>query len=218
MKEADDQSWRIRLLFERVAEGQADEKDLELLCCDDTQSDRRPPLKAHHTHQTSTTTQKLRCKLSTTPCANTSQRTKRTRQLQTPAPNAHLITKITIPTCQRAPCNPLAFTRATIAARITRDHARNRPPRQTGSPTSVHAASRPPNPASANSHNRPERPVRPTDRRAWARNGANHCASEPEPRPTINWLAVPTAHLPLRHERRLRPQRHTHSPCRCESL
>jgi hypothetical protein len=35
-----------------------------MLCCDDTQSDRRhPPLKAHHTHQTSTTTQKLRCKL-----------------------------------------------------------------------------------------------------------------------------------------------------------
>jgi len=161
---------------------------------------------------------KLRCKLYTTPFANTSQPTKRTRRLQTPAPNAHLITKITIPTCQRAPCNPLAFTRATIAARITRDHARNRPPRQTGNPTSVHAASRPPNPASANSHNRPERPVRSTDRRAFACNGASHCASKPDPRPTINWLAVPTANLPLRHERRLRPQRHTHSPCRCESL
>ena len=37
--------------------------EIEMLCCDDTQSDRRPPLKAHHTHQTSTTTQKLRCKL-----------------------------------------------------------------------------------------------------------------------------------------------------------
>jgi hypothetical protein len=73
----------------------------EMLCCDDTQSDRRPPLKAHHTHQTSTTTQQLRCKLSTTPCANTSRRAKRNPRLRTPSPNLRLITEITVSTCQR---------------------------------------------------------------------------------------------------------------------
>ena len=52
---------------------------------------------------------------------------------------------------------------------------------------------------------------------AWARNGANHGASEPGPRPTriptINWLAVPTTNPPVCHESGNR-----HSPCRCESL
>jgi probable HAF family extracellular repeat protein len=73
-----------------------------LLCCNDTQSDyRHPLLKAHHTHQTRTTTKKLRCKLYTTPFANTSRRAKRNPRLRTPSPNLRLITEITVSTFQR---------------------------------------------------------------------------------------------------------------------
>jgi hypothetical protein len=73
-----------------------------MLCCNDTQSDyRHPLLKAHHTHQTRTTTKKLRCKLYTTPFANTSRRAKRNPRLRTPSPNLRLITEITVSTFQR---------------------------------------------------------------------------------------------------------------------
>jgi len=76
--------------------------DAGMLCCNDTQSDyRRPPLKLHHTHQTHTTTKKLRCKLYTTPFANTSRRAKRNFRLRTPSPNLRLITEITVSTFQR---------------------------------------------------------------------------------------------------------------------
>jgi RHS repeat-associated protein len=76
--------------------------ELLMLCCNDTQSDyRHPLLKAHHTHQTRTTTKKLRCKLYTTPFANTSRRAKRNPRLRTPSPNLRLITEITVSTFQR---------------------------------------------------------------------------------------------------------------------
>jgi hypothetical protein len=44
---------------------------------------------------------KLRCKLYTTPFANTSRRAKRNPRLRTPSPNLRLITEITVSTFQR---------------------------------------------------------------------------------------------------------------------
>ena len=83
------------------------------------------------------------------------------------------MTEITVSTFQRGPYKPLAFARSTNSPRNTRHHARHAPPQRTGGTPSVHSTSRPSNPASASRHHRAKRPLRPTSRRALARNGAN---------------------------------------------
>ena len=58
--------------------------DLIMLCCDDTQSDyRRSPLKAHHTHQTHTTTKKTAVQV----VRHTLRQHLATRQTQPPTTN-----------------------------------------------------------------------------------------------------------------------------------
>jgi hypothetical protein len=146
-----------------------------------TQSDyRHPLLKAHHTHQTRTTTKKLRCKLYTTPFANTSRRAKRNPRLTLALD--HRNHRLHLPTLIQA-------TRLRAFHQLRTQHARTRPQPTPYRRHHIRPLYIPPIKPCVNSQNVPNAPCVPhTDTPAPARLRVRTRTATRIP--TINWLSA----------------------------